>query len=262
MIYNIASWNVNGLKSIENKQGLSWIYRHKPDILCLQETKLSSENKINLGKLCNHQYTHYSFNKSTFKKGFSGTAIFSNFAPFHTNYCHHIDQEFDGRIIEHRYNQLVILNIYVPNGKLNSIRFHTKLSFFQNLVNYCQNLIDEGYAVIICGDFNTAHKDLDLKQDNIKNRSGFSDLEREYINTLISFGFIDTYRYIHGDKKDAYTLFPYRSKAREKNEGWRVDYIFISSSLKNNLQDAYILKDVLGSDHVPLGIKINLDNYL
>lgn len=176
------------------------------------------------------------------------------------SFCTDIDSENDGRIIEHYYQRVVIFNVYFPNGKLNKHRYKVKINFYKNFLKYCERIRKQGYSIIICGDFNTAHKDIDIKKTKINNKSGFSDEERSYFNHFIKKGFLDSYRLIHGDKDNAYTWWSYRSGGRAKNEGWRIDYILISEDLKNNLQDAFILDNILGSDHCPIGITINLEN--
>lgn len=254
MSIKIFSWNVNGLRSIEKKKALTWIDIYQPNILCLQETKLSSyENSYNFFK---KEYSSVVLNNSI-KKGFSGTITFSDLKVNKNSFCHEIDKELDGRIIEQQYNDLVILNIYIPNGKLNKKRLDIKLQFYADLFDYCEYLKTKGNSIIICGDFNTAHTILDLKKSKIQNNAGFSDIERACIDKFIQNGYLDTYRHIHGNKGDAYTWWSYRSNGRSKNEGWRIDYIFISQDLKKKLKDAFILDQVEGSDHCPIGIELD-----
>ena len=255
----ILSWNVNGLRAIEKKKALNWVDSYNPNILCLQETKLSI-SEFNHSSLFQKEFKNIISNISV-NKGFSGTTVYTDFVCDKKDFCFQIDSNYEGRIIEQHFEKVVLFNVYFPNGKLNEKRLKIKLSFYENFLNYCLNLKEEGKLIIICGDFNTAHKDIDLKKTKIYSKSGFSDIEREYFSQFLENGFIDTFRYINGDIEDAYSLFPYRSKAREKNEGWRIDYILISEDLKSKLKDAFILKDVLGSDHCPVGIEIDLSEY-
>jgi len=190
-------------------------------------------------------------------KGFSGTATYTNFKVQKQSFCNHIDFEKTGRIIEQYYKNIVLFNVYFPNGKLNKHRYKVKIDFYKKFFEHCENLRKKGHSIIICGDFNTAHRDIDLKKMKINNKSGFSDEERKYFNQFIEKGYLDTYRHIHGDKDNAYSWWSYRSRGRSKNEGWRIDYILISEDLKDNLQDAFILQDITGSDHCPIGITIN-----
>lgn len=251
----IISWNVNGLRSIEKKQALQWIDNSSIDIICLQETKLS--DKYNCSSLFNKKFKSMTFNNSS-KRGFSGTAIFSQKTPLFQFFCSYIDQESDGRIIEYRFQSISLLNVYIPNGKRSNERLLIKLQFLEKLSLYCTSLRKQNLSVIVCGDFNTAHRDIDLKSSKIYSKKGFSEKERDYLSNILENGYIDSFRYINGDIPNSYTLFPYRSKARKKNEGWRVDYIFLSDDLKHNLKDAFILSDILGSDHCPIGIELDL----
>lgn len=198
-----------------------------------------------------------SINLST-KKGFSGTSIYTDLKVQKESFCTHIDYEKDGRIIEQYYQNIVLFNVYFPNGKLNEHRYKVKIDFYNKFFEHCERIRRKGHSIIICGDFNIAHRDIDLKKTKINNKSGFSDEERNCFNQFIEKGYLDTYRYIHGDKDNAYTWWSYRSGGRAKNEGWRIDYILVSEDLKDNLQDAFILQDITGSDHCPVGITINL----
>lgn len=258
---NIISWNVNGLKSIEKKRALEWVDKQNVDFLFLQETKLSY-SQFEISNLFEQSYSYISNNYSKFKNGFSGTFSMTNNPPLFESSCEHIDLDNDGRIIKYVYNNLIMFNVYFPNGKLNASRLKYKLKFYSIFLKYCKKLKKQNYSIIICGDFNTAHTKLDLKPGKIYSNSGFSELEQESFHKFIDEGFIDTYRFIHGNKPNAYSLFPYRSRAREKNEGWRIDYILISEDLKDNLSNAYIMDDILGSDHCPIGIEIYLKDLM
>lgn len=256
----ILSWNVNGLRAIERKKALSWLDSYNPNVLCLQETKLSIL-EFDHSNLFQKKFKNITSNISS-NKGFSGTTVYTDFICDKKDFCYQIDLNKEGRIIEQHFGNIVLFNVYFPNGKLNEERLKVKLSFYERFFNYCLNLKHKRKSIIICGDFNTAHKDIDLKKTKIYSKSGFSDIEREYFNKFIVNGFIDTFRYINGDIEDAYSLFPYRSKAREKNEGWRIDYILISEDLKDKLKDAFILENILGSDHCPIGIEIDLEGFV
>ncbi|RXJ98126.1 exodeoxyribonuclease III [Arcobacter sp. CECT 8989] len=256
----ILSWNVNGLRAIERKKALDWIDYYNPNILCLQETKLST-TKFDHSNLFRRHFKSIMTNICS-KKGFSGTITYSDYLFKMEKFCSQIDEFNEGRIIEQHFENIVLFNVYFPNGKLNNKRLKVKLDFYQKFLDYCISLKKKNKSIIICGDFNTAHKDIDLKKTKIYSKSGFSDIEREYFNKFIENNFIDTFRYINGDIDNAYTLFPYRSKAREKKEGWRIDYILISEDLKDKLKDAFILEDILGSDHCPIGIEIDLEGFI
>lgn len=224
-------------------------------MLCLQETKLSSQDYNH--QLFKKDFSSISVNNSS-NKGFSGTAIYSMLEIDKEDFCTNIDNEYDGRIIEQHYNNLVLFNVYFPNGKLNKTRLEIKIKFYENFLNHCEELRKQDKSIIICGDFNTAHKDIDLKNTKINNKSGFTDKERAYFDKFIEKGYIDTYRHIHGNKENSYTWWSYRSNGKAKNEGWRIDYILISEDLQNSLKDAFILNHINGSDHCPIGIKIDI----
>lgn len=252
---NILSWNVNGLRAIERKQALEWIDTFDVDLLCLQETKLSSSEQLPI--LCKKKFYSISINNSS-NKGFSGTAIFSMLKADKEDFCIDIDTELDGRIIKQKFGKTILFNVYFPNGKLNKKRLARKIRFYQDFLEYCNKLKEKGNSIIICGDFNTAYKDIDLKKTKITNKSGFTDIERSCFDNFIKQGYVDTYRYIYGNEENAYTWWSYRSKGKEKNEGWRIDYILISEDLTVSLQDAFILANISGSDHCPIGISIDM----
>ncbi len=181
---------------------------------------------------------------------------YSNIDFVRENTCELVDADMEGRVIEQHYENIVVFNVYFPNGKISKERLEFKINFYNKFFSHCEELRADGKSIIICGDFNIAHKDIDLKKTKIYSKSGFSDIERECVDKFIQVGYIDTYRQIHGEKEEAYTWWSYRSRGRVKNEGWRIDYIFISSDLQNKLKDAFILDEIEGSDHCPIGIEI------
>jgi exodeoxyribonuclease-3 len=252
----IISWNVNGIRAIGNKEALKWIDDYQCDILCLQEIKaLKEQIPCDLFK---KQYPDIKINSAT-KKGYSGTMTYSMLNSDYSSISSHIDTTSEGRIIETHYGDTVLFNVYFPNGQRDEKRLAYKLKFYNDFLIHCEKLKNDGKSIIICGDINTAHKDIDLKNPKANSKtSGFLPIEREWIDTLIAHGYIDTFRYVHGDLVDKYSWWSYRSKAREKNIGWRIDYFFISEDLAENLEDAFILDDITGSDHCPVGIKISI----
>ncbi len=253
----IISWNVNGIRAVGNKEALKWVDERKPDILCFQEIK-ALEEQIPEG-LFDHEFLSRQVHSAE-KKGYSGTAVYSNFEPDHTVNNIEIDTDHEGRICEQHYGDIVLFNIYFPNGQKNDERLAYKMKFYDDLLTYCEKLREEGKSIIICGDVNTAHKEIDLKNPKANSKtSGFLPIEREWMDKLVDHGYVDTFRYVHGDVVDAYSWWSYRSGARLKNVGWRIDYFFISEDLSECLEDAFILNEVEGSDHCPVGIKLNLD---
>ena len=252
----IISWNVNGIRAVANKDALRWIDERQPDILCLQEIKaLPEQIPSDLFEL---DYTALNVNSAD-KKGYSGTATFSLLEPEYTHNRHNIDLEREGRIVEQDYGDFVLFNVYFPNGQKDEERLALKMKFYDDFLEHCNALRDEGKSVIICGDVNTAHREIDLKNPKANAKtSGFLPEERAWIDKLIDNGYIDTFRYVHGDKEDEYSWWSYRSGARTKNVGWRIDYFFISDDLAELLEDAFILQEITGSDHCPVGIRLAL----
>ena len=250
----IISWNVNGIRAVANKEALKWVDERQPDILCLQEIKaLEAQIPENLFE------TDFNVRdvNSADKKGYSGTATYAQSVPQYTDKRHDIDLAREGRIIEQDFGDFVLFNVYFPNGQKDEERLALKMKFYDDFLHYCDGLRDEGRSVIICGDVNTAHKEIDLKNPKANAKtSGFLPIERAWIDKLIAHGYIDTFRYVHGDKEDEYSWWSYRSGARAKNVGWRIDYFFISDDLAEYLEDAFILQEIAGSDHCPVGIRL------
>lgn len=252
----IISWNVNGIRAVANKDAFGWVNERKPDILCLQEIKATAEQIPE--NLFEHTYPHVIVNSAE-RKGYSGTMSFSNIAFDRTHTRNDIDHFNEGRIIEKHFDDIILFNVYFPNGQKDEERLAYKLKFYDDFLAYCEQLREEGKSIIICGDVNTAHKEIDLKnpKSNAKT-SGFLPIEREWMDKLVDAGYIDTFRYVHGDKEDEYSWWSYRAGARTRNIGWRIDYFFISDDLAECLEDAFILQEVEGSDHCPVGIRIAL----
>lgn len=196
---------------------------------------------------------------SALKKGYSGTMTWSVLQSDYSSTCLDIDTMNEGRIVETHYGDIVLFNVYFPNGQKDEDRLAYKMKFYDDFLARCENLREDGKSIIICGDVNTAHKEIDLKNPkNNSKTSGFLPIEREWIDKLIDYGYIDTFRYVNGDEIDRYSWWSYRFGARAKNVGWRIDYFFISEDLAENLEDAYILDYIEGSDHCPVGIKLSI----
>ena len=250
----IISWNVNGIRAVANKGALQWIDEEDIDILCLQEIKAQKEQIPDT--LFEKKYTEIIINSAE-KKGYSGTATFSTLQSDFQTTCPDIDTMNEGRIIETHYNDIVLFNVYFPNGQKDEQRLAYKMKFYDDFLAHCEALRQEGKSIIICGDVNTAHREIDLKNPKANAKtSGFLPIERAWIDKLLEHGYIDTFRYVHGDEVDRYSWWAYRANARIKNVGWRIDYFFISEELAENLEDAFILDTVEGSDHCPVGIRI------
>ncbi|HIP02695.1 MAG TPA: exodeoxyribonuclease III [Campylobacterales bacterium] len=252
----IISWNVNGIRAVANKEALQWIDERETDILCLQEIKAQKDQIPN--NLFEKEFTEVVINSGE-RKGYSGTATYSMLQSDYTSTCNDIDTKHEGRIIETHYGDIVLFNVYFPNGQKDEERLRYKMKFYDDFLAYCEKLKEEGKSIIVCGDVNTAHREIDLKNPKANAKtSGFLPIERAWIEKFLDHGYIDTFRYVHGDKEDAYSWWSYRSNARVKNIGWRIDYFFISEDLAQSLEDAFILDYIEGSDHCPIGIRISL----
>ncbi|WP_345993942.1 exodeoxyribonuclease III [Sulfurimonas sp. HSL-1716] len=252
----IISWNVNGIRAIATKEALKWLDERDTDILCLQEIKASQDQIPDT--LFAKQHNEIIINSAD-RKGYSGTATFSAIKSDYTSTCKDIDTMNEGRIIEQHFGDVALFNVYFPNGQKDDERLSHKMKFYDDFLKHCEKLREEGKSIIICGDVNTAHREIDLKNPKANSeRSGFLPIERAWIDKLLEHGYIDTFRYVHGDVEDAYSWWSYRFNARANNAGWRIDYFFISEDLAENLEDAFILSDITGSDHCPVGIKISI----
>ena len=252
----LISWNVNGIRAVANKNAFAWVNELCPDVLCLQEIKAEAEQIPE--PLFAHGFTCKHVNSAS-KKGYSGTMSFSTLPFEKTDTAWHIDHTHEGRILEHHFGDVVLFNVYFPNGQQSEERLSHKMKFYSDFLAHTDALRREGKGIIICGDVNTAHRAIDLKNPKAnEDTSGFLPIERAWIDRLLDHGYIDTFRHIHGDITDAYSWWSYRFSARERNVGWRIDYFFISKELEPRLKDAFILSHIGGSDHCPIGIEIDL----
>ena len=249
---NIYSFNVNGLRAILKKDFTQWVERVSPDILCLQETKLSDRD-FSLDLPGYHQY--YSVAE---KKGYSGTAIFSKTEPLNISEGMSISEhDKEGRTLIAEYYNFYLVCVYVPNSQDELIRLDYRQVWDKDFEDFVVSL-KEKKSVIFCGDLNVAHEEIDIKNPKTNTRNaGFTIEERNDFSRLLSRGFIDSFRYLHPDEVK-YSWWSYRFKAREKNVGWRIDYFVLSEDLRDRLTAAEIHNDVYGSDHCPVSISLNL----
>ena len=249
----MVSWNVNGLRACMTKGFLDFFKNIDADIFSIQETKLQ-EGQIDIDIDGYYKYWNYAE-----KKGYSGVAVFSKHKPLNVTYGLEIEEHNnEGRLITLEFENFYYITAYVPNSQDGLKRLDYRMKWENDIRDYLIKL-KNNKPVIYCGDLNVAHNEIDLKnpKTNRKN-AGFSDEEREKFQTLLNSGFIDTFRYKYPTKEGAYSWWSYRFKAREKNAGWRIDYYIISDDLKENLKDATIHSDILGSDHCPVSIDINI----
>ena len=245
----LISWNVNGLRAAVNKGFVDIFKELDADIFCLQEIKLQ-EGQIELNLDGYYDYWNYAE-----KKGYSGTAVFTKHKPLSVTYGLDIEEhDKEGRVITLDYEDFFLVNVYTPNSKRELLRLDYRMVWEDDFRKYLLNL-RENKPVIICGDLNVAHKEIDLKnpKTNRKN-AGFTDEERDKMTELLNSGFIDTFRYFYPDKEDAYSWWSNFGKARERNVGWRIDYFIASSSFERKLEDALIYPEIFGSDHCPVAL--------
>ncbi|WP_066499721.1 exodeoxyribonuclease III [Abyssisolibacter fermentans] len=250
----LISWNVNGLRACIKKGFLDYFNKVNADIFCIQETKLQ-EGQIDLELTDYHQYWNYAV-----KKGYSGTAIFTKEKPISVSYgMGKEEHDKEGRVITLEFSDFYLVNVYTPNSKRELLRLEYRQLWEDDFKDYLKKL-DNCKPVILCGDLNVAHNEIDLKSPKTNRRNaGFTDEERNKLSKLLEVGFIDSFRYFYPDKKGAYSWWSYMRKAREKNTGWRIDYFIVSEKLKDLMKDAVIHFDVMGSDHCPVLLDISID---
>ena len=243
------SWNVNGLRAVVKKGFEDIFWSLDADFVCLQETKLQ-EGQINLDLPGYESYWCYAE-----KKGYSGTAIFTRRTPLSVSYNLGIpERDSEGRVITLEYEDFYLVCVYTPNSQDGLRRLDYRMSWEDDFRDYLCEL-DKSKPVIVCGDMNVAHEEIDLKNPATNHfNPGFSDEEREKFTELLDAGFIDTFRSLYPDRTDAYSWWSYRAAARQRNVGWRIDYFVVSERLRGNIKDAYILPEVMGSDHCPVGL--------
>lgn len=246
----LISWNVNGLRACVGKGFFEFLEREQPDMMCLQETKLQPEQAPEVEG-------YYDYWNSADKKGYSGTAIFSKTEPLAVTYGIGIDvHDHEGRVITAEYPEFYLVTVYVPNSQDGLKRLDYRMTWEDDFRAYLQAL-DHKKPVIVCGDMNVAHKEIDLKnpKTNRKN-AGFTDEERAKMTELLDAGFVDTFRHFYPEVEGVYSWWSYRFKAREKNAGWRIDYFLVSERFIDRVKDTRILTDVFGSDHCPVVIEL------
>jgi exodeoxyribonuclease-3 len=253
---DIVSFNVNGLRAILKKGFSQWFESLKPDVLCLQEIK-ADKTQINLDEFINLENYNIYWNSAE-RKGYSGVLVLSKEKPEDISFgigSEKFDNE--GRLIRLKYPYFTLFNVYFPNGKSSEERLKFKLDYYDAFLELCEQLKDNGEELIITGDFNTAHREIDLAnpKEN-KKYSGFLPVEREWLDKLLKKGYIDTFRHFFPDKKDMYTWWTYRFNARKKNIGWRIDYFFVTAGLIDRVKESSILSDITGSDHAPILLRI------
>ncbi len=249
----IISWNVNGLRAVITKGFWDFFKGQNADIFCVQETKMQQEQ-------ADFKFEgYYEYWNQAEKKGYSGTLILTKNKPISIKYGIEIEEhDKEGRVITLEFNDFYMVNCYTPNSKRELERLEYRQIWEDDFRNYLINL-NKSKPVILCGDLNVAHKEIDLKNPKTNRHSaGFTDEERNKMSKLLENNFIDTFRFLYPDKENAYTWWSYMMKAREKNIGWRIDYFIVSSELKNKIIDSIIHSEVMGSDHCPIELDIKI----
>ena len=250
MSFKLLSWNVNGLRAIYKKGFVDWMQKTQPDVLCLQETKAAeSQLPDDLKKISGY----HSFFCSGEKPGYSGVAIYSKEKPLSVSTGIGIKRfDSEGRILIAEFKSFILCNIYFPNGKMSNERLKYKLDFYDAFLEFADKNV--GKNIVICGDFNTAHTEIDLARPKENQLiSGFLQEERAWIDKLISHGFIDTFR-MFSSSPGNYSYWDMKTRARERNVGWRIDYFFVNEKMRRNIEKAFIWPQVMGSDHCPVGV--------
>ena len=247
------SWNVNGLRACVSKNFMEYFNKADADVFCLQETKMQ-EGQLSLDTPGYHQYFNYAE-----KKGYSGTAIFVKKEPLNVTYGIGVEEhDHEGRVITLEYPDFYMITVYVPNSQDGLKRLDYRMRWEEDFLKYIKKL-DKKKPVIYCGDLNVAHEEIDLKNPKTNHENaGFSDEERGKFSDVLNAGFVDSFRFFYPDTEGAYSWWSYRMKARERNAGWRIDYFVVSDRIKDKMTEAKIHSEILGSDHCPVELDINL----
>lgn len=249
----LISWNVNGLRACVSKNFMEYFNEADADVFCLQETKMQ-EGQLSLDTPGYHQYFNYAE-----KKGYSGTAIFVKKEPLNVTYGIGVEEhDHEGRVITLEYPDYYMITVYVPNSQDGLKRLDYRMRWEDDFLKYIKKL-DKKKPVIYCGDLNVAHEEIDLKNPKTNHENaGFSDEERGKFSDVLNAGFVDSFRFFYPDTEGAYSWWSYRMKARERNAGWRIDYFVVSDRIKDKMTEAKIHSEILGSDHCPVELDINL----
>ena len=251
----LISWNVNGVRAVVKKGFLDWLELAQPDILCLQETK-AHVDQLAAEILTDHGY--HTFWHSGERRGYSGVATFCKDEPFYVQEGLGLDRyDTEGRVLLTEHENFLLYNIYFPNGQKDDERLQYKLDFYDELLPIINEQVESGNNVVVTGDWNTAHHPIDLARpkQNV-NTSGFMPIEREKLDMYVENGWIDTFRLFHPEG-DRYSWWTYRFGARERNVGWRIDYFFVNEGFMDNVEDADIHDEVVGSDHCPVSLELS-----
>ena len=255
MVMKLQSWNVNGFRAISAKPEWAWFAEHGGDIIGLQETKAEEHQIPDIHR--RPEGMHATWLSATKRKGYSGVAVFTRKEPLAVT-LDLPDSAWrgEGRLIHMEFPAFHYCNVYFPNGQMDDERLAYKLGYYDAFLDFSENL-RKTKPIVVCGDFNTAHKPIDLARPKANEEtSGFLPIERAWLDKFAACGYVDTFRHVHGDVPEQYSWWSYRFQARLKNVGWRIDYFFVSEELKDAIRDAWIEVDVMGSDHCPVGLEL------
>lgn len=255
----LLSWNVNGIRAVHKKGFLTWLAEVRPDILCLQETRAEAAQLP--AELARPEGYQAFWHSPAARRGYSGTALLSREAPLSVQFGLGVP-EFDeeGRTIIAEYPSFTMVNCYFPNGGRDQSRVPFKLAFYEAFLDTCEQLRARGQTVIFCGDINTAHREIDLAHPKSNQKTtGFLPEERIWLDQFVSAGYVDTFRHFYPDLAGQYTWWSMVTRSRERNIGWRLDYFFVAAEGLDRVEDAFILPDVMGSDHCPVGIRLRVE---
>lgn len=253
----LLSWNVNGLRAVHKKGSIQEILKESPDVLCVQETKMQPEQMP--ADLAEDFGDYQQYFSSADRKGYSGVATFTKLASLSEKYGFGIDKfDTEGRILINEFDAFTLFNIYYPNGKASKERLQYKMDFYDAFLEYVNKVRSGGKHVVICGDVNTAHREIDLaRPKENENTSGFLPIEREWIDKFLAEGYVDTLR-MFNQEPEQYSWWDMKTRARERNIGWRIDYFYVNQEFEDKVKDAFILPEYEGSDHCPIGITLDV----
>ena len=254
----IISWNVNGIRAVEKKGFFDWLKTENPDVLCLNETKAEPGQLSDIfTKPVNSSY--HSFWASAIKKGYSGVAVYSKTQPDDVRYLKKPEFDDEGRVLIADYKEFTLIAAYFPNSQDERKRLPYKLAFNDAMLKLCKSIVKKGRHFLLCGDYNVAHTPIDLaRPKQNENNAGYLPEEREWMDSFLASGFVDTFRHFHPDEKGHYSWWSYMGQARAKNIGWRIDYHCVDEEFLPKVKSSIIRPDVQGSDHCPVEIEIKI----
>lgn len=251
----LLSWNVNGIRAVVKKGFLDWFRSASADCVCLQETKAEREQ---LDPQVVGLEGYQSFWCSAERKGYSGVATYCKHPPRAVKQGFGIPRfDGEGRVLVTEFEQFTLFNVYFPNGKRDQERLDYKMDFYESILKHWETLRKQGHRLVICGDYNTAHHEIDIaRPKENENVSGFLKIEREWMDRMVAKGYLDVFRRLNPDKRDQYSWWDMMTRARERNVGWRIDYFFVTEDLMPHVKNAWINTEVMGSDHCPVGVEL------